>query len=388
MAADYYQTLGVSKTASPEEIKRAYRALAHKYHPDKGNGNAEKFKEINEAYQILSDPSKRQQYDQFGQAFNGARGQGNAYGGFSGAGPGAWDFGDIFRGFAGGANQGFGGEDAFDIFSDIFGAGTNTRQSRRERGIDLEMELTLTFQEAVFGVEKEIQIEKRDTCPHCNGTGAEPGTKVNTCPKCHGTGQIRTQRRTIFGQMASVTTCDRCEGSGKVPEQPCRECSGSGSKRMLKKLKVKIPAGVEDGQRIRIAGEGEVGYKGSTHGDLYIRLTVKDHPEFKRDAENIYSEVPVSFYQAALGAKVLVDTVDGKVELKIPSGTQTGKVFRLKGKGAGVLNRSGRGDHFVTVKVVTPTKLSKKEKELFKKLAEDHGESVDADESMWSKFTS
>jgi molecular chaperone DnaJ len=377
MAQDFYQTLGVGKSASADDIKRAYRKLAHQYHPDKGeNGNAEKFKEVSEAYQVLSDPSKRSQYDQFGSAYTGARGQGGGAQGFGG-----FDF----SGFAG---QAGGFEDAFDIFSDIFSGGTQTRQSRREKGVDLEMELYLTFEEAVFGVEKEIQIEKKDTCPHCTGSGAEPGSKITTCPKCHGAGQIRTTRRTIFGQMASVSTCDRCEGTGKTAENPCKECAGTGAKRRLKTLQVKIPAGVEDGQRIRISGEGEVGYRGSAAGDLYIRLHVRTHKEFKRQAENIYSEIPVSFYQAALGTKVLVDTVDGKVELKVPAGTQSGKVFRLKGRGAHILNGSGRGDHLVTVKVVTPTKLTKKEKEAFKKIAEDHGESVDIDESLWSKFTS
>jgi molecular chaperone DnaJ len=222
MAADYYTTLGISKTASGDDIKRAYRKLAHQYHPDKGEkGNAEKFKEVSEAYQVLSDPSKRSQYDQFGQAYNGARGQGGAqgFGGFD------------FSGFSGGTG---GFEDAFDIFSDIFGGGQRQQQSRRERGVDLEMELYLTFEEAVFGVEREVQIEKKDTCPKCEGSGAEPGSKISTCPKCHGAGQIRTSRRTIFGQLASVATCDRCEGSGKTAETPCKECNGSGAKRRLK----------------------------------------------------------------------------------------------------------------------------------------------------------
>jgi molecular chaperone DnaJ len=373
MTQDYYSTLGVSKTATPEDIKKAYRKLAHEHHPDKDKGNESKFKEINEAYQVLSDPNKRQQYDQYGQAFNGAKGQGGAYQqGFNG-----FDFGNFTGGF----------EDAFDIFSDIFGGGGSAQQ-RRQKGVDLEMELTLQFEEAVFGVEREIQIEKKDTCVRCDGSGAEAGSKVSACPKCHGAGQIRTTRRTIFGQLASVITCDRCEGSGKIADNPCKECHGSGAKRRLKTLKVKIPPGVEDGQRIRVSKEGELGYKGSLPGDLYIRLHVKDHATFKRDAENIYSEIPISFYQAALGTKVEVDTVDGKVELKIPSGTQSGKIFRLKGKGAHVLNGQGRGDHFVTVKVVTPTKLTKKEKEAFKKIAEDKGEAVDIDESLWDKFTS
>ena len=377
MAQDYYSTLGVSKSASAEEIKKAYRKLAHQYHPDKGEGgNAEKFKEVSEAYQVLSDPSKRQQYDQFGSAYTGARGQGGNYQGFEG-----FDFSNFAGGFGG---QG-GFEDAFDIFSDIFGGG-QTRTQARTRGVDLEMELYLTFEEAVFGVEREVQIEKKDRCAKCEGTGAEPGTKINTCPKCHGTGQIRTTRRTIFGQMASATTCDRCDGMGKVAEHPCTQCKGTGTERRVKTLRVKIPAGVADGQRIRIQGEGEVGYRGSAAGDLYIRLHVKDHHTFKREDQNIYTEIPISFYQAALGTKVMADTIDGKVELKIPAGTQSGKVFRLKSKGVPDLNGSGRGDHYITVRVVTPTKLNKTEKELFKKLAEEKGEATDVDEGLWSKI--
>lgn len=370
MATDYYSTLGISKTASAEDIKKAYRKLAHQYHPDTGKGDAEKFKQVNEAYQVLSDPQKRAQYDQFGQTFTGGTG-GPGFNGFDYS-----NFGQNMGGF----------EDAFDIFSDIFGGGAQSRSTRRARGVDLEMDLYLTFEEAVFGIEKEVQLEKKDVCQHCEGSGAEPGTRVNTCPKCHGAGQIRTTRRTIFGQLASVTTCDRCEGVGKVAENPCRECQGSGAKRRTKTLMVKVPAGVDDGQRIRISGEGEVGYRGSQAGDLYIRLHVKDHHTFKREGESIYTEIPVSFYQAALGTKVMVETIDGKVELKVPAGTQSGKVFRLKNKGVQILNGSSRGDHYVTVKVVTPSKLTKKEKELFKKLADEKGESVDIDESLWSKF--
>jgi molecular chaperone DnaJ len=372
--ADYYATLGVGKTASPDEIKRAYRKLAHEHHPDKSQGNEQKFKEINEAYQVLSDPTKRSQYDRFGTA--GAPGQG-----FNPQGFGGFDF-----------SQGFGNvdfEDAFDIFSDIFGGGaTTTRRARRERGVDLEMDLNLTFDEAIFGVEKEIALEKKDACEHCKGSGAEPGSKILTCPKCHGQGQIRTTHRTIFGQMASVATCDKCEGSGKVPEKICSVCRGFGHVRRVKNLKIKIPAGVEDGQRIRIPNEGEVGYKGSNFGDLYLRLHVASKIGFKREGADVYSEAAISFYQAALGTEIDVPTVDDKVRMKVPAGTQSGKVFRLKGRGAPVLNGSGRGDHFVTVHVVTPTKLNKKEKELFKKLAEEKGEAADIDRGFWSKFQS
>jgi molecular chaperone DnaJ len=381
MAQDYYATLGLSKSASAEEIKKAYRKLAHQYHPDKGQGNEEKFKEVSEAYQVLIDPNKRAQYDQFGSAFSGGRtGFGNNAG---------FDFNDFTQGFGfgGGFNQGNAGfEDAFDIFSDIFGGGSN--RSRRQRGIDLEMDLDLSFNEAVFGVEKEISLEKKDACQKCNGLGAEPGTKISACPKCHGTGRIKSTRHTIFGAMEAVTACDKCDGSGKVPERACTECKGTGHKRRVKNIKVKIPAGVEDGQRIRISNEGEVGYRGSNFGDLYLRLHVEGKAGFKRQGADVYSEAPISFYQAALGTEIDVETVDGKIKMKIPAGTQSEAVFKLKGRGAPVLQGSGRGDHFVAVKVITPKKLSKKEKDLFKKLAEENGEAVEVDEGFWSKFKS
>src|SRR3989344_2642338 len=384
MAQDYYQTLGVAKSANAEEIKRAYRKLAHQYHPDKGTGNEEKFKAASEAYQVLSDTQKRQQYDQYGFASTGARGQGGngGAGGFSAEGGPAsgWDFNDFAQGFGG---MDF--EDPMDIFSNIFGGGQR-KQSRRQRGVDLEMQADLSFNEAVFGVEKEITLEKSDTCEHCQGSGAEPGSKIHTCPKCHGQGQIRSMRRTILGQMSTVITCDKCDGSGKVPDKACSECNGKGHKRRRKTLKVKIPAGVENGQRMLVSGEGEVGYKGSNFGDLYLNLHVAAHKKFKRQAETIYSEIPVSVFQATLGSEVEVEAVDGKVSLKIPAGTQSEKVFRLKGKGAHVLGSTQRGDHLVTVHVVTPTKLTKKEKEIFKKLAEERGESVEVDESLWDKI--
>jgi molecular chaperone DnaJ len=382
MAQDYYTTLGVSKSASPEEIKRAYRKLAHQHHPDKNKGNEQQFKEINEAYQVLSNPTKRQQYDRFGTTFS-ARG-GSASGGQNASGFEGFDFSDFARGFGGAG--GFEYEDPFDIFSSIFGGATTTRRARREKGVDLEMELNLDFEEAVFGAEKEISIEKADACQRCQGSGAETGSKVITCPKCHGQGQIRVSRRTIFGQMTSVTTCDECNGLGKVPEVACSVCKGSGVSRRVKNLKVKIPAGVEDGQRIRVANEGEVGYKGSNFGDLYLNLRVKPHPKFRREGSTIFSEVPISIYQAVLGSSIEVATVDGRVKVKIPAGTQSGKEFRMKGRGAHILNSANRGDQIVTVRVITPSKLNKKERELFKKLAEEQGESVDLDEGFWSKF--
>lgn len=375
MAQDYYSVLGVSKSATPEEIKRAYRKLAHQHHPDKGEGNSDKFKQVSEAYQVLSNTDKRRQYDQFGTTFDNASRGGAGFGGF--------DFNDFASGF--GFNNGnVEYEDAFDMFSDIFGAG-GKRAARRERGVDLEMALHLTFQEGVFGVEKELTVNKKDSCVRCKGSGAEPGSKVSTCPKCHGQGQIRTTRRTIFGTLASSSACDVCDGVGKVAEHPCQECSGEGSVHRSKTIKVKVPAGVENGQRLRVSGEGEVGYKGSNFGDLFIRLQVDDDPSFKREGPNIYTEMPISFYQAALGTVASADTVDGKVELKIPAGTQSGKVFRLKSKGVPYIEGSGRGDHMITIRVVTPSKLTKKEKELFKKMAEEKGEAVDP-HTNWKDF--
>lgn len=380
MAKDYYDILGISKSSSADDIKKAFRKKAHEFHPDKGNGNTEKFKEVNEAYQVLSDSQKRQQYDQYGQTFDQAarngggfnyQGQGNPFGGF--------DF-----------NQGFGQGgvefDLGDIFGDIFG-GQAQRQSRRSRGIDLEMGLSISFEEAVFGVEKQITLDKKDTCKTCGGNGAAPGAKVITCPKCHGQGQIRTTRRTIFGNIASAEACDHCEGTGKIPEVPCKTCGGSGSLRQEKTISVKIPAGIDNGQRIRVQGEGEAGYRGSEPGDLYLVLRVSASKEFVRDSFNLLKEIPVSFTQATLGAKLMVKTLDGDIELKIPAGTQSGTVLKVKGKGVPhVNNPSHRGDLLITVRVVTPKKLSKKEKELLKQLAQERGESVEVDQNLWDSL--
>ena len=385
MAKDYYEILGVSKSASGDEIKRAFRKKAHEYHPDKGNGNAEKFKEANEAYQVLSDSEKRQQYDQYGTTFEQAQRNG---GGFN------YQGGNPFAGFSAGGGSAYGGDfggfdfggDLGDIFGDLFGS-RQARASRRSRGIDLEMGINVSFKEAVFGTEKNIILEKQDTCKVCQGSGAKPNTKIITCPKCHGQGQIRTQRRTIFGTIASASACDRCDVLGKLPEDSCSACSGMGFKRQEKTLAIKIPAGIDDGQRIRIAGEGEAGYRGSSPGDLYLAVSVAGHSDFKRDGFSLLKELPLSFTQASLGAKILVKTLDGDIELKIPAGTQSGTVFRVKEKGVPHLNQPGRrGDLMVTVRVVIPKKLSKKEKELIKQLAREQGESVEIDESLWNSI--
>lgn len=380
MAANYYETLGVAKGASADEIKKAYRKLAHQYHPDKGGGNPEKFKEVNEAYQVLSDSTKRSQYDQYGQTFEQAGRNGGGFGGGNPFGGNAGGF--DFSGFGNGGGVEF---DFGDIFGDIFGS-REQRSGRRRRGVDLEMNISISFEEAVFGIEKELTLEKQDVCNVCKGNGAQPGTKINTCPKCHGQGQIVTQRRTIFGNIQSAETCDKCEGEGKVPENPCIMCAGRGVLRRPKKFSVKIPAGIDDGQRVRIQGEGEVGYRGSEAGDLYIVVKVHKHKEFTRDGFTLYKDVPVSYTQAALGAKINVTTLDGEIELKIPSGTQSGAVFKIGGKGVPHVNSNKRGDLLLTVRVITPTKLTKKEQELLESLAELRGESVEINDSLWDSI--
>ena len=362
---NYYDILGIGKTASADDIKRAYRKLAAEHHPDRG-GDGERFKEINEAYQVLSDSTKRGQYDQYGQTFD----QAQRNGGFGGGnGPfGGFDFSG-FGGMGGGAN---GVEFDFgDIFSDLFG-GQAQRQQRRNRGVDLEMPVTITFEQAAFGVEKELTLEKKNTCDRCEGKGAEPDTKIIICPKCHGQGQIRTQRRTILGTIQSAMVCDRCEGSGKIPETPCTKCKGSGVIRGQKTIKVNIPAGIDDNQRIRVRGEGEAGYRGEPAGDLYILVRVQPSPNFKREGFNVYKDVEVSYSQAALGTTIETATIDGEVKIKVAPGTQPGTVLRVGGKGIPHLNRGGRGDMFVTINIAVPKKLSKRQKELLKQLDEEN----------------
>ncbi len=376
MAKNFYDILGVSKSASADEIKKAYRKLAHQHHPDKNKGDEAKFKEVNEAYQVLSSAEKRQQYDQYGQTFDQAQRNGQGYNPYGGG----------FGGFQGNPFEGAQVEwDLGDIFGDLFGM-RQQQQARRTRGVDLEMQLNITFEEAVFGVEKSISLEKKDKCSICRGNGAEPGTKIETCPKCHGQGNIRTTRATIFGNIQSNVTCDRCDGDGKIPEKPCHTCKGKGVLKQEKTLNVKIPAGIDNGQRIRIAGEGEVGYRDSQAGDLYLVMKVASHKEFKRDGYNLYKDVPISFAQAALGAKIRLATLDGDIELKIPAGTQSGKIFRVNGKGVPHINSGRRGDLFVTTRVIVPAKLNKKEKELIEKLAQVEGESVEINSSLWDSI--
>lgn len=339
---EFYDRLGVSKDASQDEIKKAYRKMSKKYHPDinKEPGAEEKYKEVQEAYETLGDEQKRAAYDQHGAA--------GANGGFGG-GTGGFD------GFNGGA--GFGGFE--DIFSSFFGGGGATRNPNAPRqGDDLQYRVDLTFEEAVFGVEKEVSYNREATCETCSGTGAKPGTSPVTCSRCHGQGVINVDTQTPLGMMRRQVTCDVCHGTGKEIKDPCPTCHGSGHEKKRHKVSVKIPAGVETGQQIRLQGQGEAGFNGGPYGDLFVIIKVLPSKEFERDGSTIYYSMNISFVQAALGDTVEVPTVHGKVELTIPAGTQTGKTFRLRGKGAPKLRGGGQGDQHVTVNIVTPTKLN------------------------------
>lgn len=346
---DYYEVLGVSKTATDDEIKKAYRTLAKKYHPDvcKEPDAEAKFKEVQEAYEVLSDSTKRQQYDQFGH--DGPMG-GTGFDGFN---------------FNGG---GFGGFE--DIFSSFFGGGSRSQtRNGPARGRNIKTSITLTFEEAAFGVEKEITLNKLETCKDCSGTGAMSGKDIETCPKCHGRGRVIVEQNSFFGRVQTETTCPNCNGKGKIIKNKCTTCHGEGRIKTVSKLKVRIPSGVEDEQTLTVSGKGEAGPNGGMNGDLYININVKPHDLFERDGVNLYMEMPITFSQAALGDSVEVPTLDGKCLLKIPSGTQTGTKFRLPGKGIKNGRTGETGNLYVIVKIITPTKLSSEQKELFKKLS-------------------
>ena len=342
---DYYEVLGIARSATDEEIKRAFRKLAFKYHPDRNrdDGTEERFKEVNEAYEVLSDSDKRTAYDRFGHG-----GAGGIFG----------------RGFEGFNFGGFG-----DIFDAFFGGTTTATHQAPQQGADLHYRLTTTFEEAAFGCEKEINILRTENCSVCQGIGCKPGSQPSRCPNCNGTGQVRRSQQSIFGRFTSTTTCSQCHGEGRIITEPCSQCQGTGKEKRQRSILVKIPAGVDNGTQIRLMGEGETGARGGSSGNLYITLSVQPHQFFSRDGDDILYELPINFAQAALGAKVEVPTLDGEVKLKIPAGCQTGKVFQLKKRGIPHLHRSGRGDHLVTLRVVTPDKLTKKQYQLFEELA-------------------
>lgn len=367
---DYYEVLGVDKNADDAALKKAYRALAKKYHPDMNPGDKEaekKFKEASEAYAVLSDPEKRRQYDQFGHAaFNGGAGGAGGFGGFDFNGA---DFGDIFG----------------DIFGDLFGGrrGSAGARSGPMKGANLRTSVRITFEEAVFGTEKEIELTVKEECKTCHGTGAKPGTSPETCPKCGGKGQVVFTQQSFFGTVRNVQACPDCGGTGKIIKEKCTDCHGSGFVPMKKRFAVTIPAGIDNGQCKRLAGQGEPGINGGPRGDVLVEVIVGQHPIFQRQDTNIYSTVPVSFAVAALGGEVVIDTVDGKVIYDVKAGTQTDTRVRLKGKGVPSLrNKDLRGDHYVTLVVQTPEHLSAEAKELLRKFDEATEDSLHAAERI------
>ncbi|MDD7311126.1 MAG: molecular chaperone DnaJ [Clostridiaceae bacterium] len=357
---DLYEVLGLQKGASDDEIKKAYRKLAKKYHPDLNPGDKEaekKMKEVNGAYEVLSDAEKKARYDQYGFAgidpnYAGGAG-GGGFGGFQ-----DFDLGDIFGSMFGG---GFGGQ--------------QTRQNGPRKGENLRITLQLTFEEAVFGCEKSVSVTRNESCKDCGGTGAKKGTSPETCPVCRGSGQVQSTQRTPFGVFSSSSPCQNCKGTGKIIKEPCPSCKGEGRVRKTRTIRVKIPAGIDDGQTISLRGEGNGGARGGPAGDLYVTVYVKEHKMFKRDGQDIILEMPISFAQAALGATLIVPTVDGKVQYDLPEGTQTGTVFRLRGSGVPSVNGRGRGDQYVKVNVEIPRNLNHEQKELLRKFDEATGDS-------------
>lgn len=370
---DYYEVLGVKKDASDADIKRAYRKMAAQYHPDVNHepDAEQKFKEINEANEILSDPDKRARYDQFGFAgvdpnFGaGGAGGGNPFGGGFG------DFGDLG-----------------DLFGSFFGGGRSSRRSPNApaRGEDIGQRIEITFEEAAFGTEKEISANRIENCDRCSGSGAEPGTEAATCMRCNGRGTVRTQQNFMGMVMQSDSACPDCRGTGKVIKTPCTRCRGKGKVRRNFKTRVKFPAGIDDGQTLRVRGEGCVGANGGPNGDLMVTVVVRSHPIFTRQGQSVYCEMPISFTQAALGAELEVPTLDGKVRYSISEGTQTGTTFRLRGKGIPYVGSKNRGDQFVTVVVETPTKLSREQRDLLKKLDENEN-SYPKRKKFFERFT-
>ena len=358
---DYYEVLGVSKGASEDEIKKAYKKMARKYHPDLNPGDKsaeEKFKEVNEAYEVLSDADKRARYDQYGHA--GVDPNFGA-GGFGGGFDGGFDFsdlGDIFGSFFGGG----------------FGGGRRTNPNAPQRGESIRMAVTISFEEAAFGCEKEVTVERYEACDTCHGSGCAPGTSPEVCPDCHGTGTIQQRRQTPMGVFATSSPCPKCGGKGRIIHQPCKDCRGSGMMRKKKTIQASIPAGIDNGQTISIRGQGNAGRNGGPAGDLLITITVRPHELFRREGTSVLCEAPITFTQAVLGAELEIPTIDGKVKYTLPEGTQSGTTFRLKGKGIPSINGRGRGDQYVTVYIETPRNLNKEQKEALKKFAAAMGE--------------
>ena len=372
---DYYEVLGVQKGASEEEIKKAYKKMARKYHPDLNPGDKdaeEKFKEVNEAYEVLSDSEKKARYDQFG---------------FAGVDP---NFGAGGGGYGGGAGFDFG--DLGDIFGSFFGGGFGGGQTRRnpnapQRGESIRMNLTISFEEAAFGCEKELELDRYESCETCHGSGAAPGTSPETCPDCGGSGVVQTRRQTPMGVFASTAPCSRCGGRGKIIKEPCKDCRGSGMVRRRRKIQASVPAGIDNGQTISIRGQGHAGKNGGPAGDLLVTITVRPHELFRRECTSVLCEAPITFPQAVLGAELEIPTIDGKVKYDIPEGTQSGTTFRLKGKGIPALNGRGRGDQYVTVYIETPRNLNREQKEALKKFAEAVGENnYEERKSFFRKF--
>ena len=370
---DYYEVLGVSRGASEDEIKKAYKKMARKYHPDLNPGDKtaeEKFKEVNEAYEVLSDANKRARYDQYGHA-----GVDPNFGAGGGAGfDGSFDFGDlgdIFGSFFGGG----------------FGGGRRTNPNAPQRGESIRMSIAISFEEAAFGCEKAVTVERYETCDTCHGNGCAPGTSPEVCPDCHGTGTVQVRRQTPMGVFATSSPCPKCGGKGRIIHQPCKDCRGSGMVRKKKTIQASIPAGIDNGQTISIRGQGNAGKNGGPAGDLLITITVRPHELFRREGTSVLCEAPITFTQAVLGAELEIPTIDGKVKYTLPEGTQSGTTFRLKGKGIPSINGRGRGDQYVTVYIETPKNLNKEQKEALKKFAETMGESnYEEQKKFFKKF--
>ncbi len=364
MSKDYYKVLGVEKSASTDEIKKAFRKLAHKYHPDKKTGDEAKFKEVNEAYQVLGNETKRKQFDQFGSDFEQ---QGGFGGGMN------WeDFMHATRSGGGGFQGGnFGGIDLGDIFGDMFGFGGGRGRSQTQRGRDVQIDVEISFREAVFGTEKSVKLMKRNACDVCKGSGAEPGSNHKTCPECKGNGQVRHIQQTILGAIQSAATCGTCAGTGQVAEKQCKHCGGDGAVRSESEMKIKVPAGIDDGSTLRISSKGEHPGTGGAAGDLYVRVHVKSEKGYERHGDDIYTQVHISMMQAALGDHIHIDTLDGSKKLNIPSGTQSYQKFRLKGLGVTRLQSNKRGDQYVEIIVDIPKKLSHKAKKLLEELSNE-----------------